>query len=165
MFLPEVLPVFYWDKFCIYMPLTWTVASLISPDFLCIPSAFLLKHSRHCMQSIRPSKMYALSKSVSVNKPDTVPIYGMSCSFSSDLRFCWRTWLALFLSCNGYGLYPFPCIWYLHDVFDISHKKTVWHHLITVLKPVTSFYIYIRKWYGIVINTCVCFLISMFPYR
>ena len=75
MFLQSVFSARYQDIFCIYMLLTFAATSCLKSilDFLCISLAFLLKHSQRCIQNIRPSKRYALSKNVSANNLGIFP--------------------------------------------------------------------------------------------
>ena len=97
MFLPEVLPVLYWDKFCICMPLTFFPPSFLSLVFYVFPQHFLhkvcpsgVRNIPHTARkiSIRLFQKYVLSQNASADRPDIVPLCGMSCNFSSDLRFC-----------------------------------------------------------------------------
>ena len=156
-FSQSVLFALYLDISWIYMLLTLAVTPPSIPDFLCIYAAFLPKHSLHCRRNTPLSRKYALSKNVFINNSDIFPRYDMLYNSSSDLQFYWWTLPVPFLSCNEYGLYPFPCIWLLHDAFGISRTKAVLYHPISVLIRVVSFCIYIRILCGIVIIICAYF--------
>ena len=166
MFLQSAPAVFYLDISYICMFLTFSSTAFYpwsSINLRNISSGNRCSQiiSPHYMRNIHLSKKYVPSRNIFVNNLDGFPKYDTQYNFSSGLQFYWQALLMPFLSCNEYGLCPFPYTRWLHDVSDIYHVKIVLYHLISVLIPAVSFCIHIQKLCGTVINTCVCFLISM----